>query len=206
MRPLSEIDAARVATGHRVEVMHVDAHRGERVARIVGVSARRTPAAGAARLRSARCGPSADRCGGSRRPSVCRATSAMAPAISTPVAPPPTMTKVSSAPPLVVIGDQLGLLESGQDAAADAGRVLDALESRRKAGPVVMAEIGMHGAGRDHQISRRRNRPDLVVSSCLPRIDRRHLCPSSTVALRWSRRMCRIGQATSAGDSAAVAT
>jgi hypothetical protein len=30
-----------------------------------------------------------------RAASVCRATSAMAPAISTPVAPPPTMTKVS---------------------------------------------------------------------------------------------------------------
>ena len=28
----------------------------------------------------------------------------------------------------------------------------------------------------------------------------------STVALRCARRMCRIGQATSAGDSAAVAT
>ena len=50
------------------------------------------------------------------------------------------------------VGDQLGLLEGDQNTAADAGRVLDALEARRIGRPFVMAEIGVHGAGRDHQI------------------------------------------------------
>ena len=53
---------------------------------------------------------------------------------------------------LVRIGHDLGLLKRNQDAAANAGGVFDALQARCDVGPFVMAKIGMHRAGRDHQI------------------------------------------------------
>ena len=56
------------------------------------------------------------------------------------------------APPLVGIVGEFGALECDQNAAANARRIFDALEARRELRPVVMAEIGMRGAGRDHQI------------------------------------------------------
>ena len=55
-----------------------------------------------------------------------RASSAMAPAISTPVGPPPMTTKVSSAWRRSRVALGLGALEREQHAAADRGRVLDA--------------------------------------------------------------------------------
>ena len=98
--------------------------------------------------------------------SVCRAISAMAPAISTPVAPPPTMTKVSKRRCSACVGRELGLLEGDQNAAADAGRVLDALEARRDMRPI--------RRGRNRSAWRRSRSPDnrkatspkLVCSSC----------------------------------------
>src|SRR5262249_25308334 len=47
---------------------------------------------------------------------------------------------------------ELGLLERQQDTSANAGCVFDALESRCEVGPVVMAEVGMRGACRNHEI------------------------------------------------------
>ena len=54
-------------------------------------------------------------------------------------------------PPLGLVVGQFRLLECQQDAAADAGGVLDALEARRHRRPFVMAEIGVRRAGRDDQ-------------------------------------------------------
>ena len=66
------------------------------------------------------------------------ASSAMAPAISTPVGPPPTTTKFSSRCALVRIGLGLGALEGEQDAAAQIGRVVDGLQARRIGRPFVV--------------------------------------------------------------------
>ena len=66
------------------------------------------------------------------RASVCRAISANAPAISTPVGPPPTTTNVSQLPHGLAVGLALGLLERDQDAPADLERVLEALQPRRE--------------------------------------------------------------------------
>src|SRR6185437_752803 len=49
------------------------------------------------------------------------------------------------------IATGFGLLESEQQPAADEQRILDALQSRREAAPLVMAEIGMGGAGGDDE-------------------------------------------------------
>jgi len=50
-----------------------------------------------------------------------------------------------------VLGE-LRALKGQKNAAADAGRVLDALQARRKLCPLVMAEIGVRRAGRDHEM------------------------------------------------------
>ena len=71
------------------------------------------------------------------RRSICRkscrkvrcATSAMAPAISTPVAPPPTMTNVSNLPPLGVVFHDLGALKGHQEAPPGFGRVGNVFQS-----------------------------------------------------------------------------
>src|SRR5262249_13089799 len=54
--------------------------------------------------------------------------------------------------PLGFIAGELGVLERQQDASANAGRVFDALEPRREVGPIVVAEVGMRGACRNHEI------------------------------------------------------
>ncbi len=88
-----------------------------------------------------------------RRKSGCnetRAISAIAPAISTPVGPPPTMTKVSSA---------LRCSVRASSAFSKTSKILrriavassTSLQARRGGGPVVMAEIGMRGARRQNQ-------------------------------------------------------
>ena len=79
----------------------------------------------------------------------------MAPAISTPVAPPPTTTKFKQAAALGRIRLGLRFFERQQDAPAQVGRVVDRLEPRRVGGPIVMAEIGVLRAGRDDQIIER---------------------------------------------------
>ena len=54
--------------------------------------------------------------------------------------------------PLLGVGFVLGALEGKQDAAAQISGVVDRLETRRERGPVVVTEIGVPRAGREHQI------------------------------------------------------
>jgi hypothetical protein len=56
------------------------------------------------------------------------------------------------APPLFGRGRCFGMLEGHQDAATDAGGVVDILQSGRHALPVVVAEIGVPRAGRDDEM------------------------------------------------------
>ena len=83
--------------------------------------------------------------------SVSCASSAMVPASSTPVGPAPMMTKVSSAARRCGIAFALGVLEGDQDAAPQRGGVLQRLQAGRERLPFVMAEIGVAGAGGEHQ-------------------------------------------------------
>ena len=76
----------------------------------------------------------------------------MAPAISTPVAPPPTMTKVSSRCRSASSSIDLGALEGDQKAPPDLGRVGNVLQPGCIRRPIVMAEIRMSRAGGEHKI------------------------------------------------------
>src|SRR5262249_56011893 len=51
-----------------------------------------------------------------------------------------------------MVGGEVGLVERQQNASANAGCVFDALESRCEIDPIVVAEIGVCGARRDHKI------------------------------------------------------
>ena len=86
----------------------------------------------------------------SRRP--CRASSAIAPASSTPVGPAPTRTKVNSRRRSSSIVASLGLFEGRKNAAAHRGRVFNLLEARGECFPGVLAEITVPRAGREHEI------------------------------------------------------
>ena len=147
-----------------------------------------------------------DRNAGSPSRATCRAISASAPASSTPVGPPPTMTNVSSAARRAASALALGPLEREQHAAAHLERVFQRLQARRVRPPVVVAEVRVRRAGGDDQV---------VVGELgavgevhdLARRDRsRSTSPSSTSTLRWWRRIHRIGEAMSPGDSTAIAT
>ena len=109
------------------------------------------------------------------------------------------------ASPLVGVVCCLGMLEGGEDAAADAGGVVDLLEAGRDTLPVVVAEIGMPRAGRQHEI--------VVGDGAVLEGDGAALpcrspvtLPSMTWTLAALRRMARIGEAIWAGDRPAVAT
>ena len=78
---------------------------------------------------------------------VWRAISAMAPASSTPVGPPPITTKVRRARRSAPSSRALRRLEGEQDAAADLERVLQRLESRGEPLPLVVAEVRVARAG-----------------------------------------------------------
>ena len=86
------------------------------------------------------------------RASDCREISASAPAISTPVGPPPMTTNVSSALAPARIGLALGALERQQHAAADLERVLERLQAGRDRAPLVVAEVRVRRAGRHDQV------------------------------------------------------
>ena len=75
----------------------------------------------------------------------------MAPASSTPVAPPPTMTKVSSAMRSAGSVSRSARSKDEQNAAADRGGVLQGLEAGREWLPFIMTEVGVPCAGRQHQ-------------------------------------------------------
>ena len=122
----------------------------------------------------------------------------MAPASSTPVGPPPTMTKVRCAARSAVIRLGLGGLEGAQQTRADEGRLLHVLHARCKRAPVIVAEI---------VVDRPRGEDEVVVghggragdAGCAAPDRRRSTSPSMTRALRWERSMVRIGWAMSAG-------
>ena len=80
-----------------------------------------------------------------------REISAIAPASSTPVGPPPTTTNVSRSLLAGRVGLALRLLEGEQDAAADLDRVLERLQPGRVLLPVVVAEVRVSGAGGEDQ-------------------------------------------------------
>ena len=133
-----------------------------------------------ARLRSAGCAPTRDRSAGSSLRQRLRAISARAPAISTPVGPPPTTTKVSSARRLRRIGLALRALERQQDAAPDVERVFERLEPRRERMPAVVSEVGVRRAGRDDQVvvrraSRRQSDSGLPAASMRSDLGQEHL-------------------------------
>ena len=133
---------------------------------------------------------------------VTRAISAIAPAISTPVGPPPTTTKVIAAS-RTAWSRFFRDLEGDQHAAADFQRVVEILQARRKFLPFSMPEIRMSRAGGDDQIIvgdrsvRRDDFSSAIDARASPRITSQFSC---------LRRMCRSGSAISAGESAAVAT
>ncbi len=81
-----------------------------------------------------------------------RAISLRAPASSTPVGPPPTITNVSQARRAAGSSLALGRFEGVKDATADLQGVADALESRGVGFPFVVTEIRMRHAGRHDQV------------------------------------------------------
>ena len=100
----------------------------------------------------------------------------------------------------------LGALEREQHAAADLERVFERLQPGRVRPPVVVAEVRVRRAGGDDQVvvgesPRRRPGARRVRAGSM-----RFTSPSSTSTLRWRRRIHRIGDAMSPGDSAAIAT
>ena len=81
--------------------------------------------------------------------STVRAMSASAPASSTPVGPPPTITKVMSGSALRVVGLVLGPLEREQHAPPDLERVLERSSMPGASGcPLLVAEVGVADARR----------------------------------------------------------
>ncbi len=87
------------------------------------------------------------------RRSASRASSAIWPAISTPVGPAPTTTNVSHASPLRRIADlDLGRLERAQDAGAKLERAAERLELRRMGRPLVVAEVRVGRAAGDDEV------------------------------------------------------
>ena len=86
-----------------------------------------------------------------KSPRTSRAISAIWPAISTPVGPAPTTTKVSSAAWRVGVGLELGRLEGLEDPPADGQRALERLELGRVLLPLVVAEVGVLRAAGDDQ-------------------------------------------------------
>ena len=83
--------------------------------------------------------------------SVRLASSAIWPAISTPVGPAPTTTKVSARSGLGGRAGQLGELEGAEDAPAQLEGVVDRLHPGRVAGELVVAEPRLPGARGDEQ-------------------------------------------------------
>ena len=78
-------------------------------------------------------------------------------------------------PPLLVrVIGRFRTLEGQQDLAADPGRVLDLLQSRRRGGPFRMAEIGMRGPCREDEDVVGKGHVPGMDEPCL-RIDARHV-------------------------------
>ena len=71
--------------------------------------------------------------------------------------------------PLLFVGLALGLFEGEEYAAANGRRVLERLEARRERLPIVMAEIGVPRAGRQHErvVAQRRAGIEVKLASLL---------------------------------------
>ena len=97
-----------------------------------------------------------------------------------------------------------GLLEGEQDPAPYIERILQGLQPRRERSPRLVTEIGMRRSGRHDYIVVR----DFPVGELddLPGSVDRPSSASHTSTFRWRRRIQRIGDAMSPGESPAVAT
>ena len=130
----------------------------------------------------------------------------MAPASSTPVGPPPTITKVSSAARALRIGLAFRALQGQQNSAPDRGGVFQSLEAGRVRLPFVVAEIGMPCPGGQHQrvvIQRAAviEHHAAVLRCRLPVTAPSRVVTSLRLRIRW-----RMGQAISEVASDAVPT
>ena len=108
------------------------------------------------------------------------------------------------APSRLGVAGLLGVLEGLQDAAADAGGVVDILEARRDLSHSVMAEIGVPRAGGQHQhvigdLAIFHFHDTALRSTPVTR-------PRITRTFEALRRIERMGWAICAGDRPAVAT
>ena len=134
--------------------------------------------------------------------SACRAISASAPASSTPVGPPPTMTNVSSRRWRVAIGLALGPLEREQHAPADLERIVERLEPGRVRLPTRRGRST--SASRPSRRSGSRSRAIAAVEVHLLARPGRCARPSPAARARSAARAGSSGSATamSPGDSA----
>src|SRR4051794_36176127 len=78
--------------------------------------------------------------------------SAIAPANSTPVGPPPTIANVRRARTFGLTKFNFGTFERQQYATSDVEGVLDALEPGSQTSPLVVSEVRVGGSCRDHEI------------------------------------------------------
>jgi hypothetical protein len=76
----------------------------------------------------------------------------MAPANSTPVGPPPMTTKFSIGMGAGLYHLPLRQLKGEQHAAPDLGCIFDRLQPRRVLRPLILAEVGMGGAGAQDEV------------------------------------------------------
>ena len=130
-----------------------------------GTADRRMPRGSACRLR--RGAPTALAGSIARKSclSVRRASSAICPATSQPVGPPPTTAKVSHAPALGFRGRRLGQLERREDPPSQVEGVVDRLHREGVLGELVVSEVRGRRSGGDDQAvvgqrERRSQRPD----------------------------------------------
>ena len=135
-----------------------------------------------------------------------RDRSAIAPASSTPVGPPPTTTNVSSRCRSRGIGRALRRLQRRQHAPADLQRVVEVLEPGRERRPVVVAEVAGARARRHDQVVVGKRRPVVEPHACARRRRRPSPRRAAPTTLRLPCSAARIGYATSVAASPAIAT
>ena len=108
-----------------------------------------------------------------------------------------------------VVG-QLGQLEGAEDAAAQLEGVVDALHARRELGELVVAEVGLAGAGGDDQRVVRRarsSRPSTCeVTVRAVEVDVGDLAEHDPRVLAGRRRISRVAGAISPSERMPVAT
>ncbi len=138
--------------------------------------------------------------------SVSRASSAMVPASSTPVGPPPMMTKVMSATALVGSVSRSALSKASRMRRRIVVGILQRLQARREGLPFVMAEIGVPRARRQHQRVVADRAAVLEQHALRLQYRRSTTVPSSVVTSFRLRSRCRTGQAISDVASEVVAT